>query len=96
MSKEELQAIDEKPFDIREFYYKISSNTPMDDDVVLPPARPIRPPTKRLKKSETLFDKPPPEDWEVKRVERPVGVAQWGEMPKSKEEQEFERGKKWV
>lgn len=34
--------------------------------------------------------------WEVKRVERPEGTAEWGEVPKTVEERRKERERKLV
>jgi len=36
------------------------------------------------------------DDWEIKRVERPAGLAEWGEAPLSPEEKKRERERKLV
>jgi hypothetical protein len=36
------------------------------------------------------------DDWEIKRVERPEGLAEWGEAPMSPEEKKRERERKLV
>ncbi|KAL7408874.1 hypothetical protein BDY24DRAFT_445371 [Mrakia frigida] len=90
--------------DVRELYFQLTENARVTDDWDSTPStipKPIPKANRRDKgrKFEEDFqqsNKKEVGDWEIKRVERPEGLAEWGEAPKSEEERRRERERKLV
>lgn len=69
-----------------------------DDSAPSAPPKPIPKANRRDRKKGAKFEDQlkTTGDWEVIRVERPEGLAEWGEQPKTPEEKKAERERKLV